>query len=68
LKELHNLNFFPNIIRMIKLRRMRWAGHVAQMGRMGMHVGYWLEIQMEGGYFEDQDVVRWIILSWIMER
>jgi hypothetical protein len=24
----HNLYYSPNIIRMIKLRRMRWAGHV----------------------------------------
>jgi hypothetical protein len=23
---------------MIKLRRMRWAGHVARMGRRGMHI------------------------------
>jgi hypothetical protein len=23
---------FPNIVRMIKSRRMRWAGHVARMG------------------------------------
>jgi hypothetical protein len=29
---LHNLYSSPNIIRMIKSRRMRWAGHVAQMG------------------------------------
>jgi hypothetical protein len=28
-KEQHNLYCLPNIIRMIKLRRMRWAGHVA---------------------------------------
>jgi hypothetical protein len=27
--ELHNLYFSPGIIRMIKLRRMRWAEHVA---------------------------------------
>jgi hypothetical protein len=26
-EELHNLYFSPNIIRMIKSRRMRWAGH-----------------------------------------
>jgi hypothetical protein len=32
-EELHNLYFSPNIIRMIKSRRMRWAGHVAPMGR-----------------------------------
>jgi hypothetical protein len=28
-EELHNLYSLPNIIRMIKSRRMRWAGHVA---------------------------------------
>jgi hypothetical protein len=28
----------PNIIR-IKLRRMRWAGHIACMGRRGLHAG-----------------------------
>jgi hypothetical protein len=31
-KELHNLYSSPNIIRMIKSRSMRWAGHVARMG------------------------------------
>jgi hypothetical protein len=31
-EELHNLYFSPNIIRMMKSRRMRWAGHVARMG------------------------------------
>jgi hypothetical protein len=31
-EELHNLYSLPNIIRMIKLRRMRWIGHVASMG------------------------------------
>jgi hypothetical protein len=30
--ELHNLYSSPSIIRMIKSRRMRWAGHVARMG------------------------------------
>jgi hypothetical protein len=29
--ELHNLYSSPSIIRMIKSRRMRWAGHVACM-------------------------------------
>jgi hypothetical protein len=31
-EELHILHFFPNIIRQIKSRRMRWAGHVARIG------------------------------------
>jgi hypothetical protein len=31
-EELHNLYSSPNIIRIIKSRRMRWVGHVARMG------------------------------------
>jgi hypothetical protein len=32
-EELHNLYSSPSIIRIIKSRRMRWAGHVARMGK-----------------------------------
>jgi hypothetical protein len=31
-EELHNLYSSPSIIRIIKSRRLRWAGHVARMG------------------------------------
>jgi len=35
-RKLHNdlcyLYVLPNIVRVVKLRRMRWAGHVACMG------------------------------------
>jgi hypothetical protein len=31
-EELHSFYSSPSIIRMIKSRRMKWAGHVAQMG------------------------------------
>jgi hypothetical protein len=31
-EEIHNLYSSPSIIRIIKSRRMRWAGHVARMG------------------------------------
>jgi hypothetical protein len=31
-KELRDLYSSPRIVRIIKSRRMRWAGHVAQMG------------------------------------
>jgi hypothetical protein len=30
-EELHNLYFSPSIIRIIKSKRIRWAGHVARM-------------------------------------
>ena len=31
-EELNDLYPSPSIVRVIKLRRMRWAGHVARMG------------------------------------
>jgi hypothetical protein len=31
-EELHNLYASPNIIRVIKSRRVKWAGHVARIG------------------------------------
>jgi hypothetical protein len=31
-EELHNLYSSPDIIRQVKSRRLRWAGHVARMG------------------------------------
>jgi hypothetical protein len=31
-EELHNLYSSPSIIRVIKSRRMEWAGHVVRMG------------------------------------
>jgi hypothetical protein len=34
MSELHNLYSSPNIFRMIKSKRMRWAGHVARMRTM----------------------------------
>jgi hypothetical protein len=49
-EELRNLYSSPNIIRMIKSRRMRWAGHAARMGRRGMHIGYWWGSQKEGDH------------------
>jgi len=31
-EELNDLYSSPNIVRVIKSRRMKWAGHVARMG------------------------------------
>jgi hypothetical protein len=46
-EELHNLHDSPSIIGMIKSRRMRWAGHVARIGRRRIHIGFWWESQKE---------------------
>jgi hypothetical protein len=34
-EELSDLHSSPNIVQVIKVRRMRWAGHVARMGERG---------------------------------
>jgi hypothetical protein len=39
--ELHSLYSSPNIVRVIKSRRMRWAGHVAYKGEVS--TGFRLE-------------------------
>src|SRR5215510_16575000 len=39
-KERNDLYSLPNIVRVVKLRRMRWEGHVAHMGEeRGVHRG-----------------------------
>jgi hypothetical protein len=49
-EKLHSLYSSPSIIRMIKSRKMRWAGYVARMWKRGMHIGYWCESQKERDY------------------
>ena len=34
-EELHSLYLSPNIVRVIKSRRLRWAGHLARMEEVG---------------------------------
>ena len=45
-RKLHNdalndLYCSPNFVRVIKSRKIRWAGHVARMGRTEAHTGFW---------------------------
>jgi len=40
-EELNDFNSPPNIMRRIKSRRMRWAGHVARMGDERVCLGSW---------------------------
>ena len=67
-EELNDLYSSPNIVRVIKSRRMRWAGHVARMGEergayrvlVGKPEGknHWVDLGVDG----------WIILGWISRR
>jgi hypothetical protein len=59
--ELHNLYSSSSIIRVIKSRRMRWAGHVARM-RERRNAYKILVGNPEGrSHWEDQDVDGWTI-------
>jgi hypothetical protein len=49
-EELHNFYSSPNIIRMIKSRKMRCAGHVERMWERGMYIGNWWESQEESDH------------------
>jgi hypothetical protein len=40
-EEINDLYSSPNIVRVIKCRRMRWAGHVARMGEERGCIGSW---------------------------
>jgi hypothetical protein len=51
--ELRNLYASPNIIRVIKLRRIRWTGHVARKGEIKMHTVFWLVSLKERDNSED---------------
>jgi hypothetical protein len=49
-EELVDLYSSPSVIRIIKSRRTRWAGHVARMGRRKTHIGCWWECQRESDH------------------
>ena len=67
-EELNDLYCSPNKVRVVKSRRMRWAGHVARMGEeRGVYrvlVGKPVRRRPLG----DLDKDGWIILGWICRR
>jgi hypothetical protein len=58
-EELHNLYSSPSIIRIIKSRMMRWAGHVARMGEK-RNVYRLLVRKSEGKRSQGRPRHRWI--------
>ena len=40
-EELNDLFSSPNIVGVIKSRKMRWTGHVARMGGGETYTGFW---------------------------
>ena len=64
-EELRDLYSLPNIVRVVKSRRTRWAGHVARMGRGELCTGFKWENLRERDHWGDPDVDGRIILRWI---
>jgi hypothetical protein len=67
-EELNDLHSAPDIIRVFKLGRMRWGGHVACMGREEGHTGFWWGDPRRGDHLEGPAVDRKIILKWIFRK
>jgi len=67
--ELNDLYCSPNVVRVIKSRRMRWAGHVARMGEMrsvyrvlfGKPEG---KRPLERPGVDGRIILRWIFRKW----
>jgi hypothetical protein len=64
--ELHSLYSSPNIVRVTKSRRIRWAGHVARIGEV--FKWFWLGGPKVRDHWENLDVVGRITLSWTFGR
>ena len=64
-EELIDLYFSPNIVEVIN---MRWAGHVARMGRGMAYTGLWWGNLMERVHLEDPGVDGRILLRWIFRK
>ena len=60
---LNDLYSTPNIVQVIKWRRMRWAGHVARMDEERGCIGSWWGYQREGDHWGDLGIGGWIILG-----
>jgi len=68
-EELRDLYSLPNILRVVKSRRMRWSGHVARMGE-GRGVHRVLVGKPEGKRplgrprHRWEDNIKWIFVKW----
>jgi hypothetical protein len=66
--ELHNRHSSPNIVRVVKSKRMKWVGHVARMGRGEVFTGFWLGGPKVRDHWEDLGVGGRITLRWTLRR
>jgi hypothetical protein len=66
-EQLHDLSSSPNIVNLIKSRRMRWVVMWQVWRRGGVHTRFWWG-DREGDHLEDPGVDGWIILKRIFKK
>ena len=64
-EELNDLYCSPNIVRVIKSRRIKWVGHVAHMGERRGVYGFWWGNLRETDHVGDPGIDGRIILRRI---
>jgi hypothetical protein len=67
-EELYDLYCSLNIIQVVKLGVMRWAGYVARMGDQKDAYRFWWRDPREGEHLEDVHVDMRIILKFIFKK
>ena len=67
-EELNDLYCSPNIVRVIKSRRMRWEGHVARMGEKRGVYRILLGKPQGRDHLGDPGVDGRVILKWIFSK
>ena len=64
-EKLNDLYCLPNIVRVIKSRRMRWAGHVARMAEKRGVYRVLVKTRRERHHWGYLGVDGWIVIGWI---
>jgi len=67
-EELNDQYSSPNIVRVIKSRRIGWAGHAASVGKGEAYTGFWWGNLRVRDQLGDPDVDGRIILRWIFRK
>jgi hypothetical protein len=68
IEEINDLYYSSTIVRVMKSRRIRWAGHVTHMGRGELCTGFWWVNPRARDHWGDPSVDGRIILRWIFRK